>query len=411
MTWRDTLRTAGEAVRAHRLRSALTMLGIVIGITAVILTVGLGQGAKAEVQAQIDELGTNLLVITPGSSTDSSGWRGGLGSSSTLTIADAEALSSTEIVPDGQAVAPTSTSSASLTAGSTNWTTTLIGTTPAWPEVRSRGVSSGRFFTDEDEAGARTVVVLGPDAAAELFGRAELAVGQTVSSAGTPLTVVGVLDALSSSETASNNDLALVPWSTYSQRLIGGTDRESVSAVYLKATSAETLSAAYQEADRVLLQRHEITSSSSADFQIASQASILSAAASVDDTLTLMLGGIAVISLLVGGVGVMNIMLVSVSERTREIGLRKALGARPAAIRRQFLVEASVLGLAGGLVGVGLGLLGAIAVPRLLDASFVVSTPAVVAAIAVAVGIAVVFGVYPATRAARLAPIDALRSE
>ncbi len=411
MTWRDTLRTAGEAVRAHRLRSVLTMLGILIGITAVILTVGLGQGAKADVQAKIDELGTNLLVVTPGSSTDSSGSRGGLGSSSTLTIDDAGALASKASVPDGQAVAPTSTTSASLAYGSTNWTTTLIGTTPSWQEVRSRGLSSGRFLSDADEAEAKAVVVIGPDTASELFGSNQTAVGQTVSYNGTPLTVVGVLEALSSSETASNNDVALVPWSTYEQRLVGGTNRESVSTIYLKATSADTLSAAYQEADRLLLNLHGITSASSADFQIATQASILSAASSVDSTMTLMLAGIAGISLLVGGVGVMNIMLVSVNERTREIGLRKSLGARPAAIRRQFLVEASMLGLAGGLVGVGLGLLGTVLLPRITDATVLVSVPAIAAAIAIAVGIALVFGVYPASRAARLAPIDALRSE
>ena len=411
MTWRDTLRTALEAVRSHRLRSVLTMLGILIGITAVTLTVGLGQGAKADVQAKIDELGTNLLVITPGSSTSSSGSRGGLGSSSTLTFQDAQALASKVSVPDGQAVAPASTTSGSFTKGSTNWTSTLLGTTPSWQEVRSRGLTTGRFLSDADEASAATVAVIGPDTASELFGSNSSPVGQTISYNGTPLTVVGVLEALSSSETASNNDLVIVPWSTYSQRLVGGTNRASVSTVYLKATSADTLSAAYQEAERLLLGLHGITSASEADFQIATQASILSAATSVDSTLTVMLGGIAAISLLVGGVGVMNIMLVSVSERTHEIGLRKSLGAHPRSIRRQFLVEASVLGLAGGLVGVGLGIVGALVLPKVASATVIISVPAVLVGIAIAIGIAVIFGVYPASRAARLAPIDALRSE
>jgi putative ABC transport system permease protein len=192
---------------------------------------------------------------------------------------------------------------------------------------------------------------------------------------------------------------------------VGGSNRDSVSSVYVKATSAHTLSAAYQETNSLLLNAHRITSANNADFSIATQQSILSAATSVDDTLTVMLGGIAVIALLVGGIGVMNIMLVSVAERIREIGLRKALGARPKLIRRQFLVEASVLGLAGGVLGVLFGLLGAVLIPAFSDSRVIISVPAALAAIVVAMGIGVAFGVYPASRAARLAPIDALRSE
>ncbi len=410
MTWLDTLRTATEAVRTHRLRSALTMLGILIGITAVVLTVGLGQGAKAQVQDQINELGTNLLVISPGSTTDSSGARGGFGSASTLTVQDANALKSKAAAPDIQAVAATSTSSVSLVNGSTNWTTTLTGTTPSWKTVRSRGVSSGRFITHADQAKAASVVVLGPDTADELFTTGD-PVGQTVSYNGVKLEVIGVLEELSSSDDTTNNDLAVVPLSTYSQRLVGGSSRDSVSSISVKATSAATLSAAYQEADALLLNAHGITSAADADFTIATQESILTAANSVDDTLTVMLGGIAIISLLVGGIGVMNIMLVSVTERIREIGLRKALGARPRLIRRQFLVEASVLGLAGGVLGVGLGLLGALVLPMFSDSRVILSIPAGLGAIAMAISIGVVFGVYPASRAARLAPIDALRSE
>ncbi len=410
MLWRDTVRTAAEAVRSHRLRSVLTMLGILIGITAVILTVGLGNGAKADVRDQIEELGTNLLVISPGSSTDSSGIRGGFGSSSTLTMADADALANRTVAPDITAVTATATSSVSLTNGTTNWTTTLTGTTPSWKTVRSRSVTSGRFITAADERKAAAVVVLGPDTADELFATGS-PVGQYVTLDGTRLKVIGVLEALSSSEQTSNNDLAIVPFSTYSQRLVGGTSRNSVSSIYVKAGSEDSLSAAYQEANATLLNLHGITSVSSADFSIATQESILSAATSVDKTMTVMLGGIAVISLLVGGIGVMNIMLVSVTERIREIGLRKALGARPASIRRQFLVEASVLGFAGGLLGVLAGVAGAFLLPRFADSRVILSLPASAGAIAMAVGIGVVFGVYPASRAARLAPIDALRNE
>ena len=220
-----------------------------------------------------------------------------------------------------------------------------------------------------------------------------------------------MLDELSSSESTSNNDLAIVPLSTYSQRLVGGTTRNTVSSIYIKATSAATLSAAYQEADALLLNLHGITAVANADFSIATQQSILSAATSVNNTLTVMLGGIAVISLLVGGIGVMNIMLVSVTERIREIGLRKALGGRPRLIRRQFLVEASILGLAGGVLGVALGFGGAVILPHLTGSRVIISLPAALAGIAMAIVIGVGFGVYPASRAARLAPIDALRNE
>lgn len=411
MTWIDTFRTATEAIRTHRLRSVLTMLGILIGITAVVLTVGLGQGARAQVQDEINQLGTNLLVVSPGSSTSSTGARGGFGSASTLTRQDADALSSSAATPDVQTVAPVSTTSASLAAGSTNWTTTLTGTTPSWSSVRSRGVSSGRFISASDETNAASVVVLGPDTATELFGSFTDPVGETVSYNGVTMKVIGVLDQLSSSETTSNNDLAIVPLSTYQQRLVGGADRESLSSIYVKASSAASLSGAYQESNALLLNMHQISNASSADFSIATQQSILAAATSVDDTLTVMLAGIAFIALLVGGIGVMNIMLVSVSERIREIGVRKAIGARPSLIRRQFLVEASVLGLAGGLLGVLFGLIGAALIPQFTSSQVVVSVPAILGALAVALALGVGFGVYPASRAARLAPIDALRSE
>jgi putative ABC transport system permease protein len=411
MNWRDTFRTAGEAVRTHRLRSALTMLGILIGISAVVLTVGLGEGAKAQVRDSINSLGTNLLVVSPGSTTDSStGLRGGFGSASSLTRQDATALASKDAAPDIEAVAGVSTTNASLVAGTTNWTTTLVGTTASWQDVRSRQLASGRFLTDADDSAAAPVVVLGPDTAQQLFNTTD-AVGRTATYNGVTLSVVGVLQDLSSSDAASNNDMAIVPVTTYAQRLVGGASRNSVSAIYLKATSSGTLSAAYQEADALLLNRHAITAAANADFTIATQQSILSAATTVDDTMKVMLAGIAVISLLVGGIGVMNIMLVSVTERIREIGLRKALGGRPRLIRRQFLVEASLLGLAGGVLGVGLGLAGAAIIPHFTSSRVIISVPAAVGAIAMAMAIGVGFGVYPASRAARLAPIDALRSE
>jgi putative ABC transport system permease protein len=410
VSWRDTLRTALEAIRSHRLRSALTMLGILIGIAAVVLTVGIGNGAKANVQDQINQLGTNILVVSPGSSTNTTGIRGGFGSASTLTRQDAGALADRHVAPDIQTVAPISTSSASLVRNGTNWTTTLTGTSESWSELRSRSVVEGRFITTADDQNVAAVVVLGPDTVSQLFGTTD-PIGQTVADNGVRLEVVGVLQPLSSSESTSNNDLAIVPLSTYQQKLVGGTNRNSVSSIYVKATSSSTLTAAYQETNQLLLNTHHITDASNADFSIATQQSILAASTQVSDTLKVMLAGIAVISLLVGGIGVMNIMLVSVTERYREIGVRKAIGARPSSIRRQFLLEASVLGLAGGLLGVGLGIIGAGIVPQVSDSRVIFSVPSAFGGIAVAIGVALVFGVYPASRAARLAPIDALRSE
>jgi len=409
MSFADTLRTALEGVRSHRLRSVLTMLGILIGIAAVILTVGLGQGAQQEVRAQIDKLGSNLLIVSPGSTTSTAGVRGGRGSASTLTTADAAALATPGVAPDIAGVAAVSTTSQALVAGTTNWTTSVVGTTPSWADVRARTTSSGRFLAQEDVDQARPVVVLGSETATELFaGRS--AVGQTVSLNGSTFTVIGVLDAIGSSTSANEDDQAVVPQTAYATRVAGSSTRASVSSIYLEATSQETLSAAYQEAQALLLTRHGVTAAA-ADFTLSSQQSLLETATSTDRTLTILLAGVAGISLLVGGIGVMNIMLVSVTERVREIGLRKALGATPAAVRRQFLVEASSLGAAGGVLGLCLALLGALVLPHLLDQPVTVSPVAAGGAVAVALAIGVVAGVYPAGRAARLAPIDALRNE
>jgi putative ABC transport system permease protein len=409
MNWLETVRTGLEAVRSHRLRSILTMLGILIGIAAVILTVGLGQGAQVEVRDRIAALGSNLLIVSPGSTTSSSGVRGGFGSATTLTMADAAALSSTVVAPDIKAVAPVISSSQSLTYGSTNWTSNVVGTTTDWPSVRARTLSSGRFFTDQEVADAASVVVLGPETATELGLRSP--VGAEVNVGGTAMTVIGVLDPVGTGSSSSNeDDTAVVPSTTATARLASGSTRSAVSTIYLEAKSTAALSAAYQEATAALLSLHGVTAAD-ADFTISSQQSLLETATSTDRTLTILLGGIAAISLLVGGIGVMNIMLVSVTERIREIGLRKALGATPGAVRRQFLVEASVLGLAGGLVGVAIGVAGAVMLPHLISQPVLISPVALAGAVVVALGIGIGFGVYPASRAARLAPIDALRSE
>ncbi|HEY8620818.1 MAG TPA: ABC transporter permease [Dermatophilaceae bacterium] len=409
MNWRETIRTALEAIRSRRLRSALTMLGILIGIAAVMLTVGLGQGAQAQVRDQINQLGSNLLIVSPGSTTSTSGIRGGRGSASTLTMRDAVALASPVVAPDIAKVAAVVTGSQSLTVGTTNWTTNVVGTTPDWLPVRARSLTEGRFFTQAEVNGSASVVVLGSTTATELFGGRD-SLGQMVSVNGTTMTVIGILNTAGSSTTTDEDDQALVPQTTYSNRIANSGNATGISTLYIEATSTDSLSAAYQEANKALLSTHGVTAAAP-DFTISSQQSLLTTATSTDRTLTVLLAGIAAISLLVGGIGVMNIMLVSVTERIREIGLRKALGATPRAIRQQFLVEASTLGLCGGLLGVVLGLVGAQVLPHFLNQPVTISAVAGIGALGIALIIGIVAGVYPASRAARLAPIDALRSE
>jgi putative ABC transport system permease protein len=412
MSWFETIRTGLGAITTHRLRSALTMLGITIGIAAVILTVGLGQGAQNQIASQINALGPNLLTVAPGSSTSSTGIRQGFGSASTLTQADATALSSKTVAPDIAAVAPVEAQNASLTdsANSNTWTTSVAGTTPAWQTVRNRSLTQGRFIDNQDVTDHTAVAVLGSATASQLFGNQD-PVGQTVNVQGVPLTVIGVLNSVgnTASTTGSNqDDQVLVPITTATQRIFGTT---SLSSILIQANSGSSLSSAYQEANAELLATHGITTPTSADFNVTSAQSLVTTATSVSRTLTVLLGGVAALSLLVGGIGVMNIMLVSVTERVKEIGLRKALGAKPALIRRQFLLEASMLGVWGGALGAGLALIGTSLLPKVIGYPIAFSGTATAGAIAVAMAIGVVFGVYPATRAAHLAPIEALRSE
>ncbi|HYO20411.1 MAG TPA: ABC transporter permease [Dermatophilaceae bacterium] len=409
MTWGETFRTALEAIRSRRMRSSLTTLGILIGIAAVMLTVGLGQGAQAQVRDQINQLGSNLLIVSPGSTTTTSGIRGGRGSASTLTTRDATALASPVVAPDIAKVAPVVTGSQSLTAGTTNWTSSVVGTTPDWLLVRARTLAQGRFFSTTELNDAAAVTVLGSTTASELFGVRD-ALGQSVTINGTTFTVIGLLNTAGSSTTTDDDDQALVPQTTYSSRVASSGNAAGISTLYIQARSTDALSAAYQEANKALLGTHGLTAAT-ADFTISSQQSLLTTATATDKTLTVLLAGIAAISLLVGGIGVMNIMLVSVTERIREIGLRKALGATPRVVRRQFLVEASTLGLAGGVLGIALGLVGAQVLPRFIDQPVTIPPFVGIGALGIALVIGIVAGVYPASRAARLAPIDALRSE
>jgi putative ABC transport system permease protein len=400
-----TFETGLRGLLGHRLRSVLTTLGILFGVAAVISTVGIGRASSDSVTTRIAALGTNLLTISPGS-TVSGGVFGGGGSANTLTMADVNGLANKDNAPDILAVAPIVQTRKTLVSSSTNWNTSVQGSTPDWLLTNARTVSQGRFFTAHDVASHAQDVVLGVTTAANLG----VGVGDTVTIGAGQFQVVAVLTQSGGLAFQNGDDLAVVPITTAQDELTG-TPPNSVQRILLSATSADTVGSAYQEANQLLLVTHHVTDPAGADFSITTQSSFLSTAQAVTNTLTILLASVAAISLLVGGIGVMNIMLVSVTERTSEIGLRKALGATPADLLRQFLFEAATLSLIGGLMGVGAGLLAGWLVPKFTTIAVTITPEPVIVAVAVAAGVGLIFGVYPAMRAARLAPIEALRAQ
>ena len=400
-----TFQTGLRGILSHRLRSVLTTLGILFGVAAVICTVGIGTASSQSIQSRIAALGTNLLTVTPGSSS-AGGVFGGAGSASTLTMSDVEGLQNKYDAPDVQAVAPVVQAGATMVSTTTNWRTTVQGSTPDWLVTNARNVGSGSFITSQQVSQHAQVIVLGATTAAQLG----VGVGDQITVSRIPFTVIGVLESTGGQGFSNGDDLGVVPFTTAQDVLTGGAPN-SVQRILLSATSADTVGSAYIEADQLLLNTHGITSSANADFSITAQTTLASTAQSVTSTLTILLASVAAISLLVGGIGVMNIMLVSVTERTQEIGLRKALGATPGDLLRQFLIEAGTLSFVGGILGVGAGLLAGVLIPRFANISVAITAPPVLIAVCVAAGVGLIFGVYPAARAARLAPIDALRAE
>jgi len=402
MSLLKTIETGLRSLLGHRLRSVLTTLGILFGVAAVIATVGIGQASSDSVTARITSLGTNLLTITAGS-TVSAGVFGGAGSASTLTMSDVQGLQDPQSAPDIAAVAPVSQGRATLIDGSSNWSTTVSGSTDGWLVTNTRTMGSGTFLNANDVATRTQVIVLGSTTAANLGA----GVGDIVLVKQIPFQVIGILAPAGSQGFGNQDDLAVVPFTTAQDELFGG----GVQRILLSATSASTIGSAYLEANQILLQTHHISDPSQADFSITTQTQVLSTAQAVTQTLTILLASVAAISLLVGGIGVMNIMLVSVTERTSEIGLRKALGATPIDLFRQFVIEAGMLTALGGLLGVATGLAVGYIVPRAANIAVHITPLPVLVAVCVAVAVGLVFGVYPALRAARLAPIEALRAQ
>jgi putative ABC transport system permease protein len=409
MSWLQTLRVALRALTRNKLRSFLTALGIVIGVSAVIAMVAIGDGAKARVEAQFAAMGSNMLMVVPGTTT-SGGAHGGFGSMPTLTWDDLKAIQ--DDVPTARWVAPQLRGTVQVISEDQNWTTSVFGTTPEYFSIRSWAPSAGRILGPPDVDGGTKVAVMGQTVVDKLFGPNAAAVGQIVRIKNVPFAVVGVLEKKGQSQWGQDyDDAVVVPASTFRQKIQGGLGNYIAGSIMVSATGADATARAESQIRSLLRERHRLQAGSDDDFSIRNLSEIASASQEGTRTLTTLLASIAAVSLLVGGIGIMNIMLVSVTERTREIGLRMAVGAKPADIRLQFLVEALSLAIAGGLIGVGLG----VGAAWRLASSFgwqVLYRPDIIAiAVAFSGLVGVGFGFYPAHRASRLDPINALRFE
>ncbi|MDP1709067.1 MAG: ABC transporter permease [Gammaproteobacteria bacterium] len=399
------LAEAWHAMGANRLRTFLTMLGMVIGVGAVILMLAIGRGAQFQVDQSIASMGSNLFIILSGSTT-AGGVRLGSGASPTLTLGDAQAIAE---LPTIAAVAPTVSGGAQVVYGQNNWGTQVIGTTPGYLEVRAWRLAAGYPFTDSDVRSATRVALIGQTVARNLFGEEE-PVGKTIRIKQSPYLVIGLLAAKGQSlDGRDQDDTILVPVTTAQRKLFGTQFHGTVRFIMVQATAPETMAGTERAINQLLRQRHRLQESADSDFTVRNLTAVANTAAETARIMALMLGAIASISLVVGGIGIMNIMLVSVTERTREIGIRMAVGARQRDILLQFLLEAIIISVVGCLVGVVLGIGGATLVNKITGAAVVITLGSVLMAFLAAAGVGVFFGFYPANKAARLKPIDALR--
>jgi putative ABC transport system permease protein len=404
-----TLRIAMRALLRNKMRSFLTTLGIIIGVAAVIAMVAIGEGAKAQVESAFAAMGTSLLIVMPGSST-SGGARGGFGSQPTLTWDDLKAIQ-TE-VPSVRMAAPVLRSSAQLVSEDQNWTTQVQGTTPEYFDIRNWNVASGTNITQSDVDGGTKVIVIGLTVAKQLFGAAADPIGQVIRIKNTPYQVIGVLQAKGQSPTGQDyDDAALVPLTTFQTKIQGGLQKFLSGTIFVSALSASDTTRAQNAITALLRDRHHIRQTADDDFSIRNLTEIAGAQAEGTKTMTTLLASIALVSLLVGGIGIMNIMLVSVTERTREIGVRMAVGAKPHHIMSQFLVEALTLSVMGGLVGVGIGIGGGRWLATRFAWPILVRPDIILISVVFSALVGVGFGLYPARKASRLDPIEALRYE
>lgn len=391
----------------NKMRTGLAILGIVIGIASVITLVSLGQASQKQIENQIQSLGANLLTVIPGGAS-SGGVREAFGGGTTLTYEDAKAIIEDSGLDNVVNVSPELQRRSQVTAGRNNTNTQIYGVVPAYLEVRNLTLSSGNFISQYDLDGLAKVAVLGPQVVVDLFGENSLPVGQTVRINKMAFTVIGVTASRGGSGFGNQDDVIFVPLTTAQKQLYG---IDYLSSLVVAVRSQEVMDQTRDQVGYYLLARHKINDPVQADFRIMSQTDILDTVSQVTGTFTALLSGIAAISLLVGGIGIMNIMLVTVTERTREIGLRKALGAKRKTIIAQFLIEAIILTFTGGLVGMLLGIILFAVVSKLINLPFVLSFFSIILAIGVSGIIGVVFGWYPANKASKLSPIEALRYE
>ena len=400
------LSEAWHAMSANRLRTFLTMLGMVIGVGAVVLMMAIGEGAQQSIKRSIDSMGSNLFVILSGSSS-TSGSRSGSGNSSALNMNDANAIGDLE---DINAFAPISTGNAQIVYGGNNWNTSIVGTTPSYFSIRGWNVDSGNLFTDADIRSASRVALVGKTVVENVFGDDVDPIGKTIRIKKSPFLIVGILESKGQSfDGRDQDDTIIVPITTAQRKLFGNQIPGSVRMIMAQAKSEKYMSSAEDAMNDLIRQRHNIRENAESDFSIRNLTAMAKTASETAKTMSMLLGAIASISLLVGGIGIMNIMLVSVTERTREIGIRMAIGAREKDILLQFLLEACVISIVGCVIGVGLGLGGALLVKKMVGAEILISMQSIVIAFSVAASVGVFFGYYPASKAAKLHPIEALR--
>ncbi len=402
---KDLLQETFWSLSANKVRSGLTMLGIVIGIASVITMVSIGQGAQASIASSIQSIGSNLIIVRPGAQR-SAGVSGGAGSNTTLTIEDADAIKA-EIQNVG-AVAPEDSKRAQVTAKGTNTNTQIIGTVPDYATVRTIAMEAGTFVTAQAVKSSAKVAVLGSTTRDDLFGAGVNPVGQIIRIKNVDFDVIGVTVAKGGSGFTNPDDSIYIPISSAQHFITGDT---FVTSLSVAAVDQSSMVAVQNQTTDLLLKRHNISDPLQADFSLMNQADIIATASSITGTFTMLLASIAGISLLVGGIGIMNMMLTTVTERTREIGLRKAVGIRKLYINLQFLSEAVALTFLGGLIGVGLGWGASVAVTKFAGVATQISTSSILLAFGVSAGVGIVFGFYPARKAAAMSPMEALRYE